>query len=271
MSDERRLSDRAGKLASAYRPPAGPRELAVSAEGDVLGAVLREIDETVLPRSVQFLRGKASIRVSAANRRLISVDAAEPDDDIPAKARVIGQVLTRPDISLLGQLREVLTTTLSGKGPLSVLVDPPTSDRADFAAGTTAASLASAWGVELLADGADGAEASGRPLDAFFTVAPSLARAWVRLTSGSVTTRGGEPKLAGKLSDFAASSDMADLDLAPSENDLRLVAIGRAPDEGDCLLFLADKQDSALLLVPAEALETVRTSWRDVAQRASTG
>lgn len=263
MKDSRRLSDRIDRLAAPLRAPTRGRSLATGDTGAPLAAILREVDETVLPRRLEFRRGEGLLAVSAGNRRLISVDAAEGPGAKAAKA-VLGRALTQPDVALLGRLRDALASALPGEGPLIVTTAPAEGGAVDFAAGTTAAGLAAAWGVDLKA--APVTDETPLPaLEAFLGSAPSLARAWLRLASGNVADTGGEDGLVARLKAFAASADMAELDMAPAgpgSEDRRFVAIGRAPDDGDCLLYVADRTDGALLMIPADALDAAQRAWR---------
>lgn len=260
MKDVRRLADRIAQLAASDRAPPGGRRLAPGPDGAPLAPILREIDETVLPKSLVFRRGDAMLTLSAANRRMISLDAAEGPGAKPAQA-ILGRALTQPDVALLGKLRDALTSGLPGKAPIMVVATAPDKNSADFAAGTTAAALASAWGVDLAPAPSPETDPLSE-LDAFMATAPSLARAWMRLASGIMTEAGGDKALVALLKDFADSADMADLDMAPGAEGHRFVAIGRAPDDGDCLLFVSDRTDAALLLIPAEALDDAKKTWR---------
>ena len=259
MKDVRRLKDKIGKLAAAPSPSPKGRVVAPGPDGTPLAAILREVDETVLPRRLTFRRGAAALTVAAGNRRLVSVDTAEGPGAGEA-ADILGVDLTRPDVAMLGQLREALTASLPGDAPILVTIAPATDSKADFAAGTTAFALASAWGVDISSPEEAEAEPPGA-LDTFLGTAPSLARAWLRITSGEIAGEGGEDTLLARLRDFANSADLADLDMSPDSEAGRFIAIGRAPDDGDCLVFVADKLDTALLMLPATALDSAKASW----------
>lgn len=269
MKDTRRLSDRIGKLARAETADAAGRLVEPGADGTALAAILREVDETVLPRRLVFRRDDGVLTVLASNRRLISVDTAEgPGAGVAAD--ILGVVLNRPDVAMLGQLRAALSASLPGTGPIRVRSLPPTERIADFASGTTAAALALAWGVDLSPPAADlaapPAPAPGTPLDGFLASVGGTARAWLRLDAGSVVGNGGEQDLVARLEAFAGSDAMADLDTVADPATRRFVAIGRAPDDGDCLLLVGDGPAAALLLLPSVALDAARKTWAEAAR-----
>lgn|GEM_PF-3394324 len=258
MKDTRRLAERIRKLAGSEASSPEGRELPPGPDGSPLAAILREVDETILPRSLVFRRGEGRLVVSAANRRLLMVDTAE-GPDAAAATDIVGRPLTQPDVALLGRLRDALVSALPGNDPIRVRPAPASGAAGDFAAGTTAVALASAWGIDLAtATGNDPADA----VEDFLGTAPSLSRAWLRLDAGMVTETGGDQALTARLRDFADSADMAELDMLPDANRSRFIAIGRAPGDGDCLIFVSDKAEAALLLIPAESLDSARTSWR---------
>lgn len=262
MKDVRRLKDKINKLAAPPSPAPEGRVILLGSHGTPLAAILREVDETVLPRRLIFRRGEGTLTVAAGNRRLISVDTAEGPGAGEA-ADILGVTLTQPDVAMLGQLRLALTASLPGNDPIVVTITPPTDNKVDFAAGTTAFALASAWGVDISSPEATEDE---RPeaLDTFLGMAPSTARAWLRITSGEIADGGGDAAVLARLRDFAGSADLADLDMSPDGETRRFVAIGRAPGDGDCLLFVSDKLETALLMLPSEALDAAKASWISV-------
>jgi hypothetical protein len=259
MKEVRRLSEKIAKLAEAPAPAPEGRVLATGADGTTLAAILREVDETVLPRRLIFRRGEGTLTLAAGNRRLISVDTAEGPGAGEA-ADILGVALTQPDVAMLGQLRVALTAGLPGHDPILVTIAPPTDDKVDFAAGTTAVALASAWGVDI-SDPEASETKPADPMDTFFGAAPSLASAWLRITSGEIADAGGDEALLDRLRDFAGSADLADLDMSPDGETSRFVAIGRAPDDGNCLLFVSEKLEAALFLLPSDALDAAKATW----------
>lgn len=258
MSDERRLAESAGKLASAGRAQAGPRELAMKGNSP-LPAILREIDETLLPRSLEFRRADGRVRLTAGNRRLVSVTGVRAGSDV--EDSLIGQELTRPGADVLGLLRDLLVSALSRPGVLTVTAEQLSDGAPAFSAGVTATSLASAWKIDLYKSTDDGEKTPASPFDGFLDAAKSNAIGWVRLQSATPTESGGDAGLVERLTAFAKAAQTASFHPGPQADDRRFTAIGRAPGEGNCLLHVVDGDASALLMLPSKALDKARDAW----------
>lgn len=261
MKDPRRLKSKIARLASASGGhDAEGRPILGSEPIDGLTAVLREIDETILPRSLTLSSARGTIVVTAGNRRLISIEAVS-GEGLADVASIAGLSLTRPDVADLGRLRDALVAAFDKTSDVRVKSAPIPGGTMTFADGTTAAALASAWGIELIDDGTDIA-AEREPLDMFLASMPSIPRAWLQMDGGKPKAEGGAAELIARLKNFADSADMADLDMMATPEDSRFIAIGRAPDDGDCLVFVSKDTASALLLLPSKQLETAKAAWR---------
>ncbi|MEO1178966.1 MAG: hypothetical protein AAFV87_17940 [Pseudomonadota bacterium] len=261
MKDARRLKSKIARLATASGGhDTKGRSILDEGDSDGLTAVLREIDETILPRALTLSSARGTIVITAGNRRLIKIETVT-GDELADVASVAGLSLTRPDVADLGRLRDALVAAFNSTPEVRVKSAPIPGGTMTFADGTTAAALASAWGIELISGDA-GRTVERAPLDTFLASMPNVPRAWVQLESGKPKAEGGAQDLVARLKNFADSADMADLDMMAASEGSRFVAIGRAPDDGDCLLFVSRDAQSALLLLPSNQLETAKASWR---------
>lgn len=261
MKDVKRLRDKIGKLASqsAAISKSG-RQILTSDDANGLAAVLSEIDETILPRHLTLLSDTGKVVLGAGNRRLMAIVRVE-GDALADMAEVVGVSMTRPDVADLGRVRDLMTVAFSTSKSILVTSTPNDGDTFSFADGTTAAALASAWGVDLdgalAGDGAAGQDHVSRFLGAM----ASTPSAWLQLSAGKPAAEGGDATLVLRLKDFADSADLADLDMLSAPDQSRFVAIGRAPGDGDCLVFVSDEEEAALLLLPADQLDTAKQHW----------
>lgn len=261
MKDVRRLKSKIARLANASGGHDAEGRPILSGEGtDGLTAVLREVDETILPRSLTLSSARGTIVMTAGNRRLIAIETVA-GDALAEVASIAGLSLTRPDVADLGRLRDALVAAFDKTPDVRVKSAPIPGGTMTFADGTTAAALASAWGIELLGDDGDPA-IEREPLDMFLASMPNIPRAWLQLEGGKPKAEGGSANLVSRLKNFADSADMADLDMMATPEGSRFVAIGRAPDDGDSLLFVSKDTASALLLLPSDQLETAKSAWR---------
>ncbi len=262
MKDARRLNEKISKLGEAS-PQAGAGQRDILAGSDGLTAVLREIDETILPRRLTLTASAGSIALTAGNRRLISIDQIDGEGLEEVKGTA-GLSLTRPDVADLGRLRDAFVTAFGETASILVDSKPPEGKAPSFADGTTAAALASAWGLSLAVQAGD-EDSDQDALESFLGKLPGMSRAWLRLSTGKIADDGGDQEELLRLKDFADSADLADLDMLSTSEERRFISIGRAPDDGTCLIFVSDKLDAALLLIPAEKLDNARAAWRKAA------
>lgn len=263
MKDSQRLVEKITRLRVPGRDPdrAG-RDISPAQGQDPLASFLTEIDETLLPRALTFRTDTSVLTVSAGNRRMISLDAAGGAASAAAEP-ILGKSMTRPDVADLGRLRDALVAAFAGSSAIFVKSDAPNSTETELAAGTTAVALASAWGVDLSAwpDSGWGGE-DVAPIEDFLATVPRFSKAWLRIADGGVTEMGGDEGLLARLRDFADSADMAELDMEPNPEARRFISIGRAPSDGDCLLFVSDEMDAALVMVAAAELDEAKEAWR---------
>lgn len=262
MKDVRRLKDQIARLnAPSPKASADGRDILGSGETDGLAAVLREIEETILPRSLTLTSERGSVVISAGNRRLFSVDAVT-GEGLAHVSGVVGLSLTRPDVADLGRLRDTLVAGFGGAKAIFVKSAPVAGDSSKFADGTTAAALASAWGVEL-SMASTPLPADLGPVAAFIEAIPEIPQAWIQMAAGKTTAEGGAPELTKKLKKFAGSAHMAGLKAVATPEKGRFVAIGRAPGDGNCLILVENDADAALMLLPADKLESAKGIWRE--------
>lgn len=264
MKEKDRLQSQILKLGQSSKQTSdGKRD--ILSGNDFLGSVLREIDDTILHRSLTIASAAGSISLVAANRRLMSVNQIAGDGMEEANA-LVGLSLTRPDVADLGRLRDALASLFEGADWISVESQTPQGATPGFSDGTTAAALASAWGVTLAAKtDTPSAEAEVGDIEDFMGKLPTLSEAWLRLKSGMIANEGGDPSFVAKLRAFADSAELADLVMRLDSEEQRFVSIGRAPDDGANLVFASDGDDSALLIVSAEKLAETRASWKSAA------
>ena len=80
MKDARRLKSKIARLANASGGhDAEGRPILSGEHTDGLTAVLREIDETILPRSLTLSSARGAIVMPAGNRRLIAIETVAGD------------------------------------------------------------------------------------------------------------------------------------------------------------------------------------------------
>lgn len=173
-----------GRLAGAIGRLSAGDEAAGTA--NPIQAVLREIDETVLPRRIT-LRSEtgAAVDLLVSNRRLYAVTVGGEAGADPSDPQEAAGIFARRLKAALGQVRRV---TLHAARPE---VDPDVQH-----IGCTAQALAQAIGVAFRANTAAG-------LEEFLAWIEAEALAWLRPGKGGAERSGGAADLIGPLRAFA--------------------------------------------------------------------
>ncbi|WP_238368983.1 hypothetical protein [Heliomarina baculiformis] len=161
----------------------------------ILDVLLKEIDETVMPRRISLLQGAdLLIRLVVSNRRLVSTRLPDcPNFVAPVDPRAAAQLWA-------GQLNTVLSDVRSARFVFERSSEHEVTD----AVGCSATMLAKAAGIKPPTPEAP------RNLSDFFAVIEGFAIAWIFMpTKGSGDKRGGDAALVVRLAEFAARNRSA--------------------------------------------------------------
>lgn len=112
-----------------------------------LTAILREIDDTVLERTLVFGIGKTSVSAVVAGRRLRGI--VHISGDIPGMEDVVGKVLSHDDHEMLTAVGDILKHLCAEGARVTVASTAPQPIGASGEAGVSMAILARVWGVDL--------------------------------------------------------------------------------------------------------------------------
>jgi hypothetical protein len=259
VSDERRLRDKLEKLAAEGTGDGAARRLEASGERDMLRAILEEVDETMLPRTLIFRADDGAIlRLEAANRRLLGV--ADVTRETHGSAML--PLLAPDDDGALATVASVLRSFATGRTGLTVTVAPLARGSGPGNRGRAANAVGAALGLELYrSDARLSTSDSAQGFDA------GLARAALAIMEIS----GGQPLPAGG-SDPSAVARLAKFDreaLAPFAE-----VLGPAGGGGFLLLmgevealFIGEKPSGSTVvaLLPAERAGAVAALWQGAA------
>lgn len=147
MSEDRRLRDKLARLASdAEEVAGGARRLSGGPGGDLLAAILVEIDETILARRLTFRTDDGRhLTAEVANRRLLRLT------DLPSGDPALSEPLGPESDPVLPSLIDALRTFAAGQTAISVETGPLPQRGQPDVLGRSAAALAEAAGIELYA------------------------------------------------------------------------------------------------------------------------
>ncbi len=182
MSDNRGLIGKLLKLGAAEATDRdGWRRIGRPLDRDPLAAVLREIDETQLPRELSFRNDQGQeLRVEAGNRRLRRIVSASVAGSGPAGA-LLGQQLVHASDIEIDAIGDLLRAFQPGDREVWVHSEqlPQEGDRAQT--GVAAAALAGAFSVDL----DDRTDANlQHAFEAFVAELNALSSAWIRYEAG---------------------------------------------------------------------------------------
>lgn len=248
----KRLADTAGSIGAERRQVAEAPHL--------LAGLLTEVDETVLPRRLEFTteRGEA-LAFDAYGRRLLALRGSWPN-----AVNWTDRPLGRLSGDEMAALRPVLEDRLSGASRLFVKTSPLPERRDPAASGPAAEVLAEAWDLTL----DPGIGACRTPLDALLSGLDDPARAWLRVEDRTATAWGGPRDGVARLTRMAAETLPGLRDVvrgAEADADIHgCVILGSGPQDRAVALAM-DGRNSLIVQVAPGDLAGVSRVWRGLA------
>lgn len=246
------LEDRVRRLVKPVRVLAsGYRILSGENAGDLLAALLTELDETILPRTVKVVTNtNQTLYLDVVNRRLTGIAPANgqaaPGETILSDADAVGR-----------QLRDFFANAtkavvfVSGTEAVSALSET----------GYTMPVLAAAASLDL--------EMQAKPdaVEALFAGFANHMEAWITLDqTGNPQKHGGEPAWCRRLNVLALDG-LADIDA-------QLVQSLATPEQPGCIFLNAGGSDGIMLVyarsqnfgflatIPASEFPEIQTVWK---------
>ncbi|MFC2968010.1 hypothetical protein [Acidimangrovimonas pyrenivorans] len=232
----------------------GGRLLDLAGPGDGTAAILREIDETVLGRELDFTNDAGAVLgLDVSGRRLLRVRSV-PD---AAFAALAGQALSGTRDETAATLHGLIERFAGTSAALTVTARKlARRPQVGEELGCAPAALAEAWQVSLTAP------PRGGGLDGFLATAAPLSRAWFVLDGDEITDQAGDDALLQRL--YAAAE--AGIPLPEPEGgdaEAPVCLIQRGPDpDAPAVLFGAAGARSLLMLFPPDRLRALRLAWR---------
>ena len=184
MTDLRRLEHKIARLAAPDEHiEADGRDIGAADRRGRLLAIMQEIDETILPRTLTFRNDVAGVLVlEVANRRLLSVN-----DALAPQTGERGEVLTA---ELVQVIEAFLASTNELKISASRLGRPIGPDEI----GCSSAMLAKEWGIDLYRSSP---ESLAERLDTFMEACSDLSSAWLRHDAPGIIQKSGTEEETG--------------------------------------------------------------------------
>lgn len=164
----------------------GARVISHGDDPPAMVSFLREIDDTVLERTLVFGLGDVTVSVSAAGRRLRGIVAI--DGDMPGKEKIIGQTFNQEAPDLLKAAGAMLNHFCGNAKKVTVRSQPPQPLGNSSEKGLSVQALADVWKVKLDARAAP-------PMERFVTSIAEKTQSYLYLSGNSVVGTAGNTAL----------------------------------------------------------------------------
>lgn len=206
MPDSDRLKATLNKLGTPGESVGGgARRLRSGTIAQILAAMLREFDETILARKLTFVIDSGqTLSCDVYNRRLLRLVGPPPAGLPTALEPLFGHSLTGSEDEELVHLLEVFRHVLGNAKSVTVTSHPP-SERVDATdLGPSAELLSQAWGVAMVSGRSERDRA-----ERLASILNKSADAWIWLGEDGRRTGSGSGKTATRLSGLFEGHDAA--------------------------------------------------------------
>ncbi len=265
MSDDQRLRENLSKL-RALETCLGQHRISGPDVRSLMGSILREIDETILPRKVEFINNAGgALQFDVAGRRLLRVSGGTSDEGVDLKGELIGNALSDIDSPLVSALFSKLTELLSKTEALTVISEKTEGETDPSEIGCSAESLARAWGLDLYRTAKNDFKDVVRNL---VTACADDAIAWIQLDSTKTTSSGGDPDKLEPLTQISQKQIAKfDAHLMQSPGDqatLGCLVLGPRSGNSPSLLYARYDETRAFVIITGESVSRVLSIWKEL-------
>lgn len=264
MSDFARLENVIAKLAQREKAPGEGRKLRGTGVEALIGSLLAEIDETILPRTLIFTTDDGvEIHLAIANRRLQAL--VSPPPDLPGAKDLADIALgdgKDPGIVVLGDiLRDAF-----GDTKLVAITARKTTGSFGADIGVSSATLAKSWGVALVEEG----KKEPREIVSAFLeqIGEADADAWLRIEGEAVTDQLGSNDRLLALGEQAAvflDSYFGKYDaLFPNESMAAATIVSPGSESDHAVLFVEIGETSAFVTARSDRVAALASIWQSL-------
>lgn len=255
MSDLNALADKISALAA--------QDVVVEAEGRALdiedgassvAAILREVNDTVLERTLVFTCDTATIHAVAAGRRLRGILRVAPEAD----AAIIGKILSREEPEGVQSAFELLESLCHDTAKMTVKVLPAEPFGKGGERGISANGLAELWGITT-------EQEPKPPMDQFLSVNAASFKSLLHVRKGEIMSTSGDfAKLQDIWNTQVQAFREAHSKIAKGEAGAQLICLDSAFDDGTSAAMALFEKDVAIIAYQSEHFGNMQSSWQRI-------
>lgn len=225
-----------------------------------LFGMLREVDETVLERSLVFTSGTSSLTVIAAGRRLRGITSVTGND--PQTSNVIGQAISREDPDTLDMARAVMSDIFDPDDLVTVQALPAQPFGGSGERGVPAADLIDLWGV---AASEDAVEVTGTPLERFLKTTAASSTGMLHISGEDVVGSDGETRALETIWEDQATDFLdAQAKLLKASEPQKIMSLNGVLSDDQSVSMIVDADEIVLLAHDPAQLGKLHRAWHKI-------
>ncbi len=232
---------------------AGARVIAQDGGQVALAAILREIDATILERTLVFGIGDVSASLIVAGRRLKGLLSVSGSSDA-----AIGQSLSREEPKILQAAGDLMTSLCDKASRVTVRAEPiqPFSKGGD--AGISAKGLAELWNVDL----------NARPLPPiarFLAANASVLGGHLLISGADIVESAGETEALQLIWDEQVMTlRKSQKAIAKKQAGAQMMCFDGAMGAGTAVAFAVAGDDACICAFASDQIATLTASWQSI-------
>lgn len=228
---------------------AGARVISSGGAPNAIGAILNEIDDTILERDLEVSADGATINLIVSGRRLRGIAAASTGGE-----DVLGHVLSREEPEVVAAAFALLSEICGDAGRVTVRYLQPRPFGKGGERGISAKGLADLWQVDL-------DETPKPPMERFLSANGPTAIAMIHMSDGAVKSSAGDVTALQSILD----TQVADFrELQSLGSGAQLICLEGALSDGTAAALAIHEADIALIAYQPENLGALHASWRAI-------
>lgn len=235
---------------------AGARVVSRAGQPAPVAAILREIDDTILERNLEFAAGENTVNLIISGRRLRGVLSASPTPKDASS--VIGHMLSRDEPDVLSATCELLHTLFDLQTEVTVKSLPPEPFGKGGDRGISARSLAEIWQIDL-------DETPQPPMVRFLAANVGAISAMLHVSDGETVANSGDSDALETIWDTQVLAfQKSQKAYRTADDGPQLICLEGALADDTAAAFALAGDDVALIAYQPDHLAAMLASWHAI-------